>query len=92
MPVYHSKFLHRGEEFQILRATGHHFADGKIMRVETPTGVVARVFVLNGNQADLPSLGKDCRFGGDSMGVVSEGLMENRALANRTIDQDGVLW
>ena len=78
------------EEIQIFVAAGDEFAHGQIVDFQAPAGRSSRVFVTNRNQALAPT-GWQRRSGLiNTVGVVAKRFVKKGALADRTIDENGV--
>ena len=79
------------DEFHVFLAARGEFAHCQVVQIQAPTGAAACVFVAHRNEAALPSLWKDRRFGRYAMGLVTERFVEDGFLSDRAVDQDGAL-
>lgn len=60
------------------------------MDFQTPARSAAGILVVNGDQSFPPSSGQRRGRLVNTVRIVTERLMKNGALADRTVDQDGI--
>ena len=75
-----------GQEREILLASGDHLGDEKVVNLEAEPFRSPGVLVTDDDEPLLPALREESCVFGDAMGVVAEGLMERRQLADAAFD------
>jgi len=78
-------------ETHVFLATGQQLADQEVKRVETPAGHSASEVVADGDQTALPPARRRGGLSADAVGVVTELLVERRALADGAVNDVGPL-
>ena len=78
-------------EIQILFAAGDEFLHGEVVDFQAKTNSSPGIFILDRNEAILPSQRQHGGLLADTVGIVTEGLVKRGALTDAAINQVRIL-